>query len=246
MNFKNRGIFYNFVYLNLIILTNAEITSRIINGLNSLSKDDRISRRYVLHVARQKSTFFIATKLADRSLHREDNLYSILDCFEMEQIETTKCDIIEFRNCRIIMKSKKRLPKLIYSKDGNSLKEVTSIDDFIELKPTTPSQFRRDSRRAGTDDFVRYYVKDGYLYILDREILRVNLYFITMETEKLEELSECSKPSCKSMWEYDFIVPDKMEEVVVSEAIKEISMRKQIPGDTNPNLDNNLKGKTNA
>jgi len=227
-------------------LTNSEITSRIRNNFNSLSKDDRISNRYILHVARQKSIFYISNKLNDRSLYREDNLYSILDCFEMEQVEVVKCDIIEFRSCRTVMKSKKRLPKLIYSKYGNSLKDVTSIDDFAELKPTTPSQYRRDSRRAGKDEFVRYYVKDGYLYILDRELLRVNLYFITMETEKLEALSSCAKPSCKSLWDYDFIVPDKMEEVVISEAVKEISMRKQIPADTNPNLDNNLKTKTNA
>lgn len=227
-------------------MTNSEVVSRIRNGLNSISKDDRISRRYILHVARQKSIFYISQKLSDRSLYREDNLYSLVDCVEMERIESTKCDIIEFRNCKTVMKSKKRLPKLIYSKYGNSLKEVTSIDNFVELKPTTPSQYRRDSKRQGEDDYVRYYVKDGYLYILDQEILRVNLYFITVETEKLESLSECSKPSCKSIWDYEFIVPDKMEEVVITEAIKEISMKKQIPADTNPNLDENIKGKTNA
>lgn len=141
------------------------------------------------------------------------------------------------------MRSKKRLPKLIYSKYGNSLKEVTSIDDFVELKPTTPSQFRRDSRRAGEDDFVKYYVKDGHLYILDREILRVNLYFITVETDKLEALSECSKPSCRSLWDYEFVVPDKLEEVVIGETIKEIATKKQIPLDENPNMDNNLKSR---
>lgn len=227
-------------------MTNAEVISRVKNGLKSLSKDDRISSRYILHVARQKSTFYIAQKLGDRSLYREDNLYSVVDCFEMERIETTKCDIIEFRNCKTVMKSKKKLPKLLYSKNGNSLKEVTSIDNFVELKSTTPSQFRRDSRRTGSDDYVRYYVKDGYLYILDTEILMVNLYFLTIETEKLEAISKCAKPSCKSLWDYDFVVPDKMEEVVISETIKEILTRKQIVADTNPNLDENLKTKTNA
>lgn len=227
-------------------MTNAEVASRVRNGLNSMGKDDRISRRYILHVSRQKSTFYISQKLADRSLYREDNLYSLLDCFELERIEATKCDIIEFRNCKTVMKSKLKLPKLIYSKYGNSLKEVTSVDNFVELKPTTPSQYRRDNKRQGTDEYVRYYVKDGYLYILDREIYAVNLYFITVETEKLEALSQCSKPSCRSLWDYEFIVPDKMEEVVITEAIKEISMRKQIIADSNPNLDENQKSKTIA
>lgn len=227
-------------------MINSEIVSRIKNDLNSLSKDDRISSRYVLDVARKKSTFYISQKLADRSLYREDNLYSTIDCFEMESIDVTRCDIIEFRNCRNVMKSKNKLPKLIYSKNGNSLKEVTSIDNFIELKPTTPSQWRRDSKRQGKDDYVRYYVKDGYLYIPDAEIERVNIYLLTVETDKVEKLSSCSEKSCKSIWEYEFIVPDKMSEVVILETLKEIIGRKQIPADTNPNLDNNLKTKTNA
>lgn len=227
-------------------MLNSEIVSRIKNDLNSLSKDDRISSRFILDVARKKSTFYIAQKLGDRSLYREDNLFSTIDCFEMDRIDVTRCDIIEFRNCRSIMKSKHKLPKLVYSKNGNSLKEVTAIDDFTELKPTTPSQWRRDSKRQGKDDYIRYYVKDGYLYILDSEVERVNIYLLTIETEKLEKISSCSKPSCKSIWEYDFIVPDKMSEVVVSETVKEILTRKQVPIDTNPNMDNNLKTKTNA
>ena len=95
-------------------MTNAEFVSRVLNGLNSLDKDSRISRRYILHVGRQKSAFYISQKMNDRSLFREDNLYTTLNCFELEKIEVTKCDIIEFRRCKSIMKSKKKLPELIW------------------------------------------------------------------------------------------------------------------------------------
>lgn len=227
-------------------MTNAEFVSRVINGLNSLNKDQRISRRYILHVGRQKSTFYISQKMADKSLYREDNLYQTLECFPLEKIEVTKCNIIEFRNCNIIMKSKKRLPRLINAKYGNSLKEVTSIDDLTELKATTPSQYRRDKQRQGTDDYVKYYVKDGYLYILDREIYRVNLYLLTVETNKIEELSDCKKCSCDSLWDFDFITPDKMEEIVIQETIKEVSLRLQVPVDSNPNLDENQRQQSQA
>ena len=219
-------------------MTNAEIVSRVINGLNSVNKDARISKRYILHTARKKSEFLIAQKLNDRSLFREDNIYSLMECFALEPIEVVKCDIIEFRRCKSIMKSVKKLPKLIYSRFGSSLKEVTALDDETEFKPTTPSQYRKDKLR-GFSDYKYYYIKDDYLYLLDCEVPRVNLYLITLETDKVTECGE--KDSCKSLWDFEFTVPDKLSEAVISETIKEVSMRLGIPQDENPNLNSNEK-----
>jgi hypothetical protein len=222
-------------------MTNSEFVSRVRNGLNSISKDDRISRRYILHVGKQKSTFLVSQKLGERSLFREDNIYSVIDCFEMEAIDVVRCDILEFRRCRSIMRSKCKIPKLIYSRYGGSLKEVTTADEEREFKPTTPSQYRRDKNRVEKSDYVYYYVKDGYLYLLDSEIELVNLYLITMDMDKIEEDCSCNSDKCKSLWDYEFIVPDKLEEAVLGETIKEISMKKQIPADENPNMNNNEK-----
>lgn len=223
-------------------MTNAEFVSRVRNGLNSLSKDDRISRRYILHIGRQKSTFYISQKLNDRSLYREDNLYKVVNCLELERIDVTKCDIIEFRRCKSIMKSKNKLPKLIYSRYGNTLKEVTTIDDEKEFKATTPAQYRRDQNRVSATDYINFYVKDGYLYLLDTEIERVNLYLITVETETCDQVSACDNTEdCKSLWDYEFIIPDKLEEVILAETVKEVAMKKQTPIDENPNENNNEK-----
>jgi hypothetical protein len=219
-------------------VNNKEFVSRVVNGLNSISKDDRISRRFILHVGRQKATFLISQKLNDRSLYKENNLYKTIDCFEMKPIDVTRCDIIEFRRCKSIMKSKNKLPKLIYSRYGDSLKEVTTIDEEKEFKATTPSQYRRDKNRVGISDYIYYYVKDGYLYLLDTEIERVNLYVLTTSTEDIDSASSCSEGDCKSLWDYEFIVPDKLEEIVLSETIKEVSMKKQVPQDENPNMNN--------
>lgn len=227
-------------------MTNAQLVSKVVNGLNSLSKDDHISKRYILSTARTISEFFITQKLADRSLYREDNLYTTIDCFKLESIDVTRCDIIEFRNCNSVMKSTKKLPKLIYSKYGNTLKEVTSIDNNIDFKYTTPRQWRKDKDRVGNSKDIMFYVKDGYLYLLDTEVEMVNLYLLTLETEKIEDVSSCDKKSCKSLWEYEFIYPSKLIKVIIDETIKEVMNKKAVPSDTNPNLDNNQKGKTVA
>lgn len=220
-------------------MTNAEFVSRVSNSLNSLDKDSRIPKRYILSVGRKKAEFYISQKLNDRSIYREDNLYSTIDCFELIQTEVVKCDIIEFRRCKSIMKSKLQLPKLVYSKYGNSLKEVTTIDGECEFKATTPSQYRRNNQRSEKSDYINFYIKNNYLYLLDSEIERVNLYLLTVEKEKVEEIS--GNTNCYSLWDYDFIVPDKLEEVVIAETLKEVSTRKQIPADENPNMNSNEK-----
>lgn len=224
-------------------MTNSEIVSRVRNGLNSISKDDRISRRYILHVAKQKATFLISQKLGDRSLFREDNLYKTVDCFEMEPVDVVRCEILEFRRCKSIMKSKCKLPKLIYSRYGNSLKEVITADGEKEFKPITPSQYRRDNNRLEKPEYIYYYVKDDYLYLLDTEIELVSLYLISMNLDYLEEGCGCKENSeeCKSLWDYEFNVPDKLEEAIVGETIKEVAMTKQLPRDENPNSNNNEK-----
>lgn len=219
-------------------MTNLDIVSRISNTFNSIDKDSRIPKRYILNIARNKAEFLISQKLGEGSLHREDNIYTTIECFEMIEIPPIKCDIIEFRRCRTVMRSKNKLPKLINSRLGNSIKEITSLDDEREFKPTTPAQFRRDKDREGTSDYIYYYVKNGYPYILDTPIYMINLNVITMEQENIDG---CNKDCCKSLWEYEFKCPDKLLDIVITETVKEISIRKGIPTDENPNLNSNEK-----
>lgn len=219
-------------------MTNAEFVSRVVNGLNSVNKDSRLSKRYVLFTGRQKAEFLISQKLRDRSLYREDNLYKEISCFEMKQIDPVKCDIIEFRRCKNLMRSVNKLPKLIYSRYGNSLKEVLSLDDETEFKYTTPAQYRRDRERESSD-YNYYYVKNQHLYLIDSKVKRLNLYILTTN---LEDVKDCDcEEDCKSLWDFDFVVPDSLSENVISETIREVSMKLQIPTDENPNLNSNEK-----
>ena len=212
--------------------TYGDIVSRISNSLNSVSKDNRIPKRYILKVVKDISTFLIAQKLGDRSLYKESNPYITISCFELAPIEVVKCDIIEFRRCKSIMKSKHKLPRLIDSKYGASLKEVTALDDETEFKFTTPAQYRRDKNR-GESDYKYYYIKDGYLYLLDVTVPRVNLYVLTLDEESVESCDKCN--DCKSLWDYELNIPDKLLEAVTQETLKTISIRKQIPRDENAN-----------
>ena len=221
--------------------TYGETVSRIINTFKALSKDNKLYRRHVLKVLLDKTTFYISQKLQDKSLFRESNLFTTLDCFEMKSIEVIKCDIIEFRSCKKLMRSKKKLPKLIYSKYGASILEVTSIDGEYLFIPVTPQQFKLNKKRVGASEVNQsfYYIKDGYLYLPDSDVRIVSVNLLTLDTYEKEQCSSCSDQKCKSFWDFEFVIPDKLLEVVVSETIKEISFNRQIQEDQNPNLQDN-------
>ena len=67
----------------------------------------------------------------------------------------------------------------------------------------------------------------------------VDLVILTTDLYELEQCSSCSENKCKSAWEFKFICPDKLLEVVIQETIKELSLNKQIREDINPNLNEN-------
>ena len=227
---------------------NIDIVSELINDLRLLNIDEHISRRFVLYKAKQKAKHLIAQKLLDRTLSHEYNIFSDVNCFELELIDKFKCSIVEFKSCNKLMKSKHALPEPIYSRLGSSVKEVTNIDGSIELKPINLDQYRRNKKRQIKDTVnIFYYIgTDEHLYVPienNIEIEVVNLKYITTEPEKIIEVEGCdNKDKCKSGWEYPFIIPHKLYQAVYKDCLNELSsIFRQIQPDENPNMNANIR-----
>lgn len=218
-------------------MTFAGAVARVTNSLKLLNKDSRISRRFVLRVIRDILTTYTSQRMGERSLGNDYNLYSQIDCFEFEREDVVNCPIVEFRRCNILMKSKKPLPKLIYSRLGSSLKTVTSIDDNNEFLIVDRQQYRRNQKRKYNLNETQVFLdENGYLYIPDKEILSVNPMFLTLETEKIDELCGCKEKPCKSGWEYELKIADKLIEPVFSQALQIVAATYGATiADSNPN-----------
>lgn len=228
------------------MITNGQIVSEIINDLRLLNIDEHISRRYILSKLRNKAKTLISQKLLDRTLQREYNLYKEIRCFELEKIDTIKCDIVEFRTCNTVMKSKKPLPESVYSRLGIAIKEVTNIDGSLDITFIDPKQYRRNKNRQVKDTTTAHYYVDGdnYLYIVNSEVEIVNLWILTLKPEDIEDVEGCDhKKTCQSPWEQEFVIPDKLLQTMYKDALltELASVYKQIPVDENPNLNSNIK-----
>jgi hypothetical protein len=136
------------------------------------------------------------------------------------------------------MKSKKKIPTPIFSRLGASIKNITSIDGSVKFTLVSAVQYAINKKRQYqlSGEHYIYYSSDGHLYIPDEEIKLVNLDFITMYTELIDTCSDCIDGNCKSGWEYEFICPDKLLNVVFDKTTQYLmGTYKQITLDENPN-----------
>lgn len=215
--------------------TNSEIVSRVKNQLKFLTKDDNINDRFILYTARNIATTYISQRLKDMSLYREYNLFEYIECVELEKVRPYYCNIFEFKSCEKLVKSKKKIPNLIYSRLGSSLKEVSSVDNKYTFKQSTLSQYRRNIKRKGFVKGENFYILDDYLYIPDVNVKKVNLLVLALDLYDLNQLSSCNE-DCMSAWDYKFVCPDKLLEQVIRDTVQQLTITKQIREDENPNL----------
>jgi hypothetical protein len=219
-------------------MKNSEIVSKITNTLKLNNRDNRLSRRYVLRLLRDSAQQLISTKLLDRTIFSELNLYTEINCFEFKKVDAIKCPMIEFRKCEVLMKSKNPLPRLVFSRLGASIKEIVSLDGNYKFTFIDKAQYQRNKKRQVKlkNETYIYLGADNHLYIPDEEIYSVDLTVLTVEPESVVS---CIKDECKNNWKAEFICPDKLIDVVLSQTLQVLGMSKQVREDSNPD---NIEG----
>lgn len=226
-------------------MTYAQAISRISNSLNSLQKDARIPKRYILSVLKETAEFLLSQKLRDRTLFRETDLFKWIRCVELKQEDTVKCPILEFKKCKTLSRSKHKLPKIVGSKYGYAVLVVQTVDGEKHFKHITLREYNNNSKRENAEKFKGgYFYINEYLYIPDSEIELVDILLLTLD-EDAEDCSSCSdRTECDDVLQQEFPVPSKLMNVVIQETLKELSFRLQIPRDENSDLDSHQKSAT--
>jgi len=219
-------------------MTKNEITSEVTNLFRLNNKDNRLPRRFILKTLEDAASFLIAQKWGERSLFSDMNIYTPIPCFEFEKINSRNCPSIEFRLCKTLMKSKKSLPKLLFSKLGGSIRDIVSLDGDYRFNFVDETQYRRNKNRKYRvkNEVYVYLGSDNHLYIPDEEIHSVDLTVITLDKDGCDEASGCTDvDSCISKWETEFIAPTKLLEAIKDLTLQRLSITKQIREDVNGN-----------
>ena len=67
----------------------------------------------------------------------------------------------------------------------------------------------------------------------------LDLTILTLKTEDIDDCSSCKESNCKSKWNYEFIIPDKLVGTLFQMAYQELGINRQIVEDQVPN---NIEG----
>lgn len=225
-------------------MKNSEFVGRIVNDLGALTKDMHLSKRWILDIGRTKAESYIAQHWEEDLFWEDFSLITCVNCVEMIEVDKIECCDAEFALCRVLMRSKYRLPGLVYTSRGAIITMVSNVDMSRFYKRADVRTYRNNSKRkyAGKLDGF-YYVHDGYIYIPDERIGLINVCFFTMKRKEALALSACGPEAgtCDSYWEDDFIFPLKLIEYIFSETLKEVSTKYQVVQDERPDLDTNVK-----
>lgn len=220
-------------------MTKAEAVSKVMNTLRLNNRDEHRSRRYILSLLEKNALFLISQKFGERSILAETNLYTYIPCFEFEKVEAKKCDVVEFRLCNTLMKSKKPLPKLVFSRLGSSIRDIVSLDGNFRFTFVDEVQYRRNKKRQYSlkNEVYIYLGADNHLYIPDHEIFSVDLTVLTTKPEDADECSSCADgdSKCKNKWLSEYVCPDKLLNVVFDLTLQTMGINRQIRQDQNQN-----------
>lgn len=218
-------------------MTHNDIVSEISNIFRLNNKDNRIPRRFILKVLQDSATFLMSQKWGERSLLQDMNIFTSISCFEFEKTEVKNCPSIEFRRCDVLMKSKKPLPKLLFSKLGGSVRDIVSLDGNYRFSFVDETQYRRNKNRKYkmNNEAYLYLGSDNHLYIPDEEIYSVDLSVLTIDRDGAKEASGCNTvDNCKNKWDTEFIIADKLLESVKDMSLQRLGITRQIREDSNP------------
>lgn len=213
--------------------TKKEIVSKFTNLYKINNKDERVSHRFILNLLEDTATTLIAQKWLDRTILSELNLYTDISCLQFKKIDYIDCPNVEFKTCKVLMKSINPLPKLVFSRLGASIKNIEALDGGFQFTFLDKGQYTRNKKRQVKlkNEVYVYLGVDNYLYIVDEEIETLQLTILTVKTQ---DVNSCDKDICKSNWDYNFICPDKLIDVVFKEVAQYMGINRQIVEDRNP------------
>lgn len=219
-------------------MKNGEFVSEVKADLQALNKDQHVSASYILQKGRGYVEYLLGQR-ATSDIFRDDSIFKELRCFEMSKVRKHKCDIVEFRNCDNVMKSKLKLPNLYNSRIGTIVVSVTNIDGSIEYTRLRQlSDYKSQQKRKFGQHFKYYYISDGYLYLVNSTEVIVNIVALFSDESELDKKSKCAtEDPCKTILDYEFICPEKYISQVKDQTVQNLlNGHKRVPIDENPNL----------
>jgi len=189
------------------------------------SDDNMLTNRFIWAKIQSKTLFFIKQKNDRFNLNNNNFLYTVLDCVEMELVNSISC-CKEIPACQIL-RSKERLPKIAESNLSSVIKGIYNLDNSEKIDFISINDVIRLSNSKYKPKGIKAFIKDGYLFIPFRttpKAVAIEAYF--EDTLEVYSRNNCKsiKDSCLSYLDLEWKCPSDLQTVVIQEVNKELSV----------------------
>jgi hypothetical protein len=195
-------------------MINTNVISRLRTENKWISEDARISDRFLYNLALSVSSVLIGREVNLRKLLSSDNLLTYVPCVELERVPLSDCCDIDIE-CTI-RRSKERLPMLLEAKTGYIIEGVWNILNNKKLDYITTNSYINIARLADKPKATYYTIRDGYLYVFNEHIEKVNMSAaFAGEARHLNSCltqTELKALECEYMGDKPFKLPKYLEE----------------------------------
>lgn len=206
-----------------------EDISQVKRLVNSVHQDVRISNRFVYNKLLDMTSLIIKRDADSRKIYKNIELFTTIECVELEETELKNCTNIFIPNCSYVMRSVNKIPKAFLSGNG-SIINVYSIDRSVQFIQTTPLVYSKVQKREFKGNEKYFWILDDYLYIPG------NIAAVTIDVLSIDKRTK----KCQPLLDSPSFIPDYLASDVIRVVATEIgSIMKRIPTDENPNLNSN-------
>lgn len=218
-------------------MTNSEAISRVKKELKELNADSRLSNKFIYSKLKSIAKLLIQQESDKFKLAKLQNLYQNFKCIPMEEVSIVDCNCGIKSKCKI-WRTSIDLPNIYSDSMGIIIKEVTSIDDSAKLTFTTSSRIDSLLKDPNSkyDNSIYCFYDNKRIYIVKKMIKAINVRAIYEDDISDHPVNCCSKEQCTRLIDREWLVPPKLEGVIIEEVIKSLLQGyKQIKEDSNIN-----------
>ena len=155
------------------MITAGEVIAKIRNDNKFLSKDNKLSDRYVLATAENIAKRLIKQSNNLMKIYKSDEMFQYLYCQDLVKVDLSECCSVA-TGC-FVARTRDKIPAIETGFSGYLIQRVTPIDGGRDINPTTARDYQNIKHLKYSKNNLYYWIQNGYLYISNPEIEKVSI-----------------------------------------------------------------------
>lgn len=194
--------------------TNSEIISIVRNSNKFLSKDNKLSDRYVVALAMNVVKRIIKQSNNLPKLYKSNEIFQAYLCKDFDKVDMSEC--CNIKTGTYVAKSRQPIPEIESGLYGYLIQRITPVDGSRDFNITTARDYNNIINLKYAGNNIYCWIQNGYLYISNPEIEKANIYAY------FSDYTPSTEDGCPSTYDRIFLCPEWLLDEVMEVLSKEL------------------------